>query len=146
MPVFNRQLYLLGLIQKSPVFNRTHSKALRIIQKSPVANRTCSRIFTSQIFHKFTTHIPQFPHTLIYQFTNLRIHKITNSPPPISQFPHTLIYQFTNLPIHELLAPTGPQTQPARECLLRKHFTNSQLPISQFSHTLIHKFTNLRIH
>jgi hypothetical protein len=43
-----------------------------------------------------------------------------------------------------LYSPTGPQTQPAREYLLRKYFTNSSILESINTHTnlQIHEFTN----
>jgi hypothetical protein len=47
----------------------------------------------------------------------------------------------TNL---QLFAPARPQSQPARECLLRKHFTNLLNKLTPGPHT--HQFTNSLIH
>jgi hypothetical protein len=128
-------LYLIDRLSHTPT--QTHqftNSPIHQFTNSPIHQFTNSPIhqFANSPIHQFTNSpIRQFTNSPIHQFTSSPIHQFTNSPihqftnSPIHQFTNSPVHQFTNSPIHQLLAPAGPQTQPAREYLLRKYFTNS---------------------
>jgi len=100
-----------------------------------------------------------------YWFTAYYINIKWSSFRPAIRISHSLT-QNSHRPIYQFLAPTRPQSHPAREYLLRKYFTNSlrystwqdqgnlsglytltpNTHIHQYSHSPIYQFTNLPIY